>query len=119
MVDLPATQQVVHSAWLVPPSLADLKRKEYLGPKDPWLTEDYQKLQKEETIALAVILLQYTIWTGDPLDMFCRAVQELHRCLALGMDKSDMANMEEEIQAGVMNDPVVVASPRPPMSRRT
>ena len=50
--------------------------------------------------------------------MFCRAVQELHRHLVLVMERSDWVNMEEEIKAGVMNDPTVDASLRPPMSRR-
>ena len=83
------------------------------------LTQDYWDVQKEETIALAVILQWCAIQVGAPLDTFCRAVQELHRCLALVVDKSNWANMEEEIWAGVMNDPVVAVSPRPPMSRRT
>ena len=38
---LPDTQKKVHGTWLIPPCLAELKRKEYLGPKDPWLTWDY------------------------------------------------------------------------------
>ena len=33
------------------------------------------------------------------------------------MDKSNWANMEKDIWAGVMNDLVVAASPRPPMAR--
>ena len=37
---LPATQKAVHSTWLTPPSLIELRRKEYLGPKDPQLTHN-------------------------------------------------------------------------------
>ena len=116
---LPATQQVVYSIWLAPPSLVDLKRREYLGPKDPWLTWDYWEVWKKETVTLAIILQQCAIQAGTPLDMFCRAVQELHMCLALVMDKSNWANMEKEIWAGVMSASIVAASPKPHMSRRT
>ena len=42
--------------------------------------------------------------------MFCRAVQELHRHLALAV--------EEEIWKGVMKDPVVASAPRAPMLQR-
>ena len=48
--------------------------------------------------------------------MFCGAVWELHRHLVLVMGKSDWANMEEEIQAGGVNDPIVGVFLRPPMS---
>ena len=58
---LPAAHQAVHIAWLTPPSIMELKRKEYLGAKDPWLTQDYQEVQREETIALAVVLQQCAI----------------------------------------------------------
>ena len=114
-----ATKQVIHSAWLALPCIADLKRKEYLGPKDPRLNQDFWVVLKEETITLVIILQWCAIWAGAPLDMFCGAVQELHRYLVLVVGKSNWANMEEEIWAGVMNDPVVVASLRPPILRRT
>ena len=93
----------------------ELKRKEYMGLKDPHLAWDYWEVQKEETIALAIILQQCAIWARAPPDTFCAAVKELHRHLALVIDKSEWAKMEEEIQAGVMNDPIVSASPRLPM----
>ena len=32
---LPTTQKEVHGTWLAPSSLSELKREEYLGPKDP------------------------------------------------------------------------------------
>ena len=104
-----AAQKAVHGAWLTPYSLAELKRKEYLGPKDPWLTLDYWEVWKEETIMLAIILQWCTIRAGAPSDTFCREVQELHRQLALVVEESDWVNME---------DPMVAVSPRPPMSRR-
>ena len=85
---LPATQKPVHGAWLAPPSLMELKRKEYLEPKDPQLTWDYWEVQKWETI-MVIILQQCAIWAKASLDTFCGAVQELHRHLALVVDKSD------------------------------
>ena len=59
---LPAAQQVVHGAWVAPPSLADLKRREYQGPKDPQLTQEYREVQKEETVTLAIIQGCHTGW---------------------------------------------------------
>ena len=53
-----------------------------------------------------------------PPDTFCRAVQELHQHLALVIEESNWPYMEEEIQAGVMNDPMVAALLRPPTPRR-
>ena len=58
---LPADQKAVHSTWLTPPSLTELRRKEHLGPKDPWLNHDFQEVQKEETVMLAVVLKQCAI----------------------------------------------------------
>ena len=116
---LVATHQVAHSSWLAPPSLTDLKRKEYLEPKDPWLTQDFWEVWKEETVTLAIVLQKCAIWARAPPNTFCGAVQELPRFLALVMDKTNWVNMEEEIWAWVMRDPLVAASPRPLMSRRT
>ena len=105
-----AAQKEVHSTWLTPSSLSELKRKEYLGLKDPQLTWDYQ----EETAMLAIILQWCAIWAKDPPDMFYGAVQELHRHLALVVEEGNWINMEEEIWEGVMKDPVVAAAPRAP-----
>ena len=51
--------------------------------------------------------------------MFCGAVHEFHMCLVLVTDKSDWTNIEEDIWAGVINDPLVAASSTTPMLRRT
>ena len=83
------------------------------------MIQDYWEVWKEETVMLAIVLEQCAIWAGPPLDTFCRPVQEFHRHLAVVIDKSDWANMEKEIWAGVMNDPMVAASLRHPMSKRT
>ena len=95
----------MHGAWLIPPSLSELKGKEYLGPKDPQLTQDYREVQKDETNVLAIILQWCTIWGRAPPNTICRAVQELHMHMALVVEDGDWSNMEKEIWEGVMKAP--------------
>ena len=90
------------------------------GEKNTWglkalqLTCSYQEVQKEKTVTLDIIQW-HAIWARAPPDTFCGAVQELHWHLALVIEENNWPNMEEEIWEGVMNDPVVAASPRPLM----
>ena len=116
---LPATQKAVHSTWLTPTSLMELRRKEHLGPKDSLAYPQLPGSMKRKTIALGIVLQWCAIQSGAPPDTFYGAVQELHWHLALVVEEIDWPNMEEEIWAGVMNDPMVAASSRPPTPRRT
>ena len=102
---LPATQKKIHGAWITPPCLAALRRKEYLGPKDPQMTWDYWEVQKEETIMLAIVFQWCTIQTRAPSDIFCGAVQELHECQALVVEEGDLFNKEKEIWEGARKLP--------------
>ena len=98
---LPATQKEVYGAWTTPLCLSVLRRKEYLGSKDPQMTQDYWVVLREETIILAIILQQCTIHARAPPDVFCGAVQQLHECLAPVIEESNLFNMEKEILAGL------------------
>ena len=98
-------QKEVHGTWLAPSSLSELKRKEHQGPKDPQLMWDYHEVWKEETVVLAVVLQQCVVWARAPPDTFCRAVQELHRCLTMVMEEGNWINMEKEIWEGLWKTP--------------
>ena len=87
-----ATQEAVHSAWLAPPSLVELKQKDYLGFKDLRLICDYWEVHKEEAIMLDVMLQQCAIWAGAPPDTFCGAVQEQVGCSTSWPDSSHAKN---------------------------
>ena len=108
---LPATQKKVHGAWLAQPCLSELKREEYLGPKDPQLTQDYQEVQQEKTITLAIVLQWCTMWARAPQGIFCWAVQELYKCLVPLVEEDDWFHMEKEIQEGFRKDPMVATTP--------
>ena len=115
---LSATHKKVHGTWLAPTYLAQLKRKEYLGPKDPWLTWDYQEVWKEETIMLAIVLQQCAIWAGVPPDAFCGEVKELQECLVPVVEEGNFFNMEKEIWEGVMKDPMVATTSGAPIQEQ-
>ena len=87
----------MHGTWLTPPSLSELKRKEYLEHKYPQLTQDYWEVQKEEAVALAIVLQWCAVQAGTLPYTFCRAHQELHRHLSLVVEEGDWINMEKEI----------------------
>ena len=72
---LPATLKKVHGPWINQSCLAVLRRKGYLGPKDPWMTWHYWEVWKEETVILAIILQQCAIQARAPPDVFCEAVK--------------------------------------------
>ena len=59
---LPAIQKEVHGTWIAPSCLAALGRKEYLAPKDMRITWDFQEVQREEMVALAIVLQKCAIW---------------------------------------------------------
>ena len=102
---VPATQKEVQDTWLTPHCLSELKKKEYLGLKDPQLTSNYQEVWKEETVVLAIILQQCTIWARAPPDMFSGVVQELHEHLALVVEEGDWLNMEKRSGRGLWKTP--------------
>ena len=114
---LPTTHKKVHGSWLAPPCLAELKRKDYLRPKDPQLTEDYWEVWREETIALAIILQPCAIQVRAPPDILCGGLQELHKCLVLVVEEGNLFNMQEEMWEGVMKDPMVAATPKAPHTK--
>ena len=66
---LVAAQKKVHGAWITPPCLSVLKRKEYLRPNEPWITQDYWEVQKEETVMLAIVLQWCAISVKAPPDV--------------------------------------------------
>ena len=107
---LPATQKKVHGSCIITPCLVVMKRKEYLGPKDPQMTQDYQEVWKEETVMMVIILQQCAIQVGAPPDIFCGAVQELHKCLAWVVEEGDLLNMEQEIQEGIRKEPMAATT---------
>ena len=88
------------------------------GPKGPQLTQDYWEVWKDETIVLAIVLQKCAMWARAPPDTFCRAVQELHRHLALVVKESKWINMEKETWEGVLKDSMVAAAPGAPMPKR-
>ena len=67
-------------------------------------------MQKEETIVLAIVLQQCTIWTGAHPDIFCGPIQELCECLVLVVEEGDWFDMEKEIWEAVRKDPVVATA---------
>ena len=105
-----ATQKKVHSTWITPPCLAALGRKEYLALEDPRITQECQEVQKEETVVLAIVLQRCAIHAGASPSVFCRMVQELHKCLVLVVKRGNLFNMETEIWHGVRKDPVAPTS---------
>ena len=96
----PATQKEVHSPWITSPCLAVLGRKEYVVPVDSRVTQDYHEVQREETVALDVVLQRCAIHAGASPNVFCWAVQEIHYCLVPMVDKGNLFNMEREIWEG-------------------
>ena len=52
--------------WLPNPVWQCWEERGNLGPKTPRMTQDYWEVQKEETVMLAIILQQCTIWAGAP-----------------------------------------------------
>ena len=93
------------SAWyMAHPTLPVRAEKEGVPwVQRPQLTKDYWEVWKEETILLAIIFQQCTMWAGTSPDVFCGAVQELHECLALVVE-GNWLNMEKEIWEGVMKE---------------
>ena len=62
---------------------------------------------REETVMLVVVLQWYVIQAGAPLDVYCGAIQELHKCLVSVVEEGDLFKMAKEIQEGVEKDPMV------------
>ena len=113
---LPATQKAVYNTRLAPTSPVELGRKEYLGPKDPQQTRDYQKVWKEET------------GTGHLTPVVCHmgqspswhALQSSLRTPQMpgpGHWRGRLEKHRERDWEGVMDDPMVATSPSPPLSR--
>ena len=92
--------------------LAVLGRKEYLAPVDPRMIQDYQEVQREETVVLAIVLWRCAIHAGASPSVFCRVVQELHNCLVPMMEVGNLFNMKMEIWEGVRKDPVATTPSR-------
>ena len=95
---LPAAQKEVHGAWITPPCLAGLGRKEYFALVHARMTGDYQEQWREESVALALVLQGSAIHARASPNVFCRAVQELHDCLVPMVEEGNLLNMEMEIE---------------------
>ena len=79
----------------MPPSLAVLGGKDYLGPIDPRMTLVYQVVWREEIVVLAIMLQRCAICASVSPDMLCGAVQETHDCLVPVVERGELFNMEE------------------------
>ena len=55
------------------------------------------KVQREETVALAIVFQRCAIWAGASPNVFCGVVQELHECLVPMVEEDDLFNIETEI----------------------
>ena len=69
-------------------------------------TQDYQVVQHEVMVALAMALQRCTIHSGTSSGMLCRAVQELHGCLASVIENGDLVDLK--MLDMVERDPMVI-----------
>ena len=58
-------------------------------------------MQREEMVALAVVLQSCPIHARTSLNVFCRGVQDLHKCLVPVVEEGNLFNREKEIWEGV------------------
>ena len=57
-------------------------------------TRDYWEVQHEEMVALAMAIQRCAVHSRMPPGMLCRAVQELHRCLAPMIESGDQVDLK-------------------------
>ena len=107
---LSATQKEVHIVVITPSCLAVLGKKGYLVPKDAGITWDYWEVWREETVVLAIVFQRCVIHAGASPYVFCRAVQELCKCLIPMVEEGNLFNMETQIWEGVRKDPMAPTS---------
>ena len=97
--DFPPTSHSEGNAWCLACSTQPVRAEEERVPRAQRTPADLGLLGSvQKTITLAIILQWCAIQVRAPPDTFYRRVQELHRNLALVMDKSDWANMEKRSQ---------------------
>ena len=76
---LPAAQIKKNGLWTAPSCLGVLACWDYLPAKDFKGTQDYQVVQHEEMVELAMALQRHTVHSWTSPGMLCGAVQELCR----------------------------------------
>ena len=94
-------EKEVHGCWTTPPCLTVLGKREYLPLRHPRITQDHQEVQREEMVALAIVLQRCAICAGASPNTFCRAVQGLCKWLAHVVEDGCLANMEMMILDGL------------------
>ena len=77
---MPAAQQEKDSWCTTSPCLGVLGQKDYLPTKDFQGAQDYQVMQHEEMVLLAMALQRCVICLWIPQGVLCGTVQGLHRC---------------------------------------
>ena len=77
-----------------PPCLEVLGLRKYHPQKDLQGSCNYQEVQKEDTIALAVALQSCAVQSGTSPGVLCGVVQELHQCLAPLIEEDSLPNLE-------------------------
>ena len=105
---LPPTSHPEGSAWhLDHPTLPGSARKKRIFCASRLrVTQNYQEVQREEMVALAIVLQMCAICAGASPNVFCRVVQEFHDCLVPMVEEGNSFNMENEIWEGVRKDPM-------------
>ena len=106
---LPATQMEKGCGWTTLPCLGVLGWKDYMPLKEFQGVWDYQVVQREEMVALAMALQRYAFWSGMLLGVLCKAVQELHRCITPLVKQGDLLDLDMLDVA--KNDPVAPPVP--------
>ena len=106
------------SWWNAPACLGVLRRKDFLPQTEFQGMWDVRMVRWKETVVLALVLQRCAIWSGMPLGVLCRAVQELHRCLTPVLESGNLLDltMLDVVEKNPMTPPVPTeraSSPEP------